>query len=324
MKNFLKFIEDTPTAYHAAKKIKTILSQNGFCELQEQQEWKLKKGGKYFIGRNMSSVLAFVIPDTDVKGYNVAAAHLDSPTFKLKPNFCLERGNYQSLNVEVYGGPIFSTWMDRPLGIAGRVFIKEKNQILAKLIDLNKGIAVIPNMPIHYNREVNKGVELNPQIDMLPLFQDTNIGNADLYDFIAKEINIKKEDILSSDLYLTNLDRGRFIGLNEEFILAPQIDDLECAYGILQAFLNSTPKNTINLCVLFDDEEIGSSTTQGADGTMLDVVMRRIATSLSKTEEEYYQMLAHSFMVSADNAQGFHPNHPEKYDKTNACYLNQV
>lgn len=323
MKNFLKFIEDTPTAYHAAKKIKTILSQNGFCELQEQQEWKLKKGGKYFIGRNMSSVLAFVIPNTDVKGYNVAAAHLDSPTFKLKPNFCLERGNYQSLNVEVYGGPIFSTWMDRPLGIAGRVFIKEKNQILAKLIDLNKGIAVIPNMPIHYNREVNKGVELNPQIDMLPLFQDTNIGNADLYDFIAKEINIKKEDILSSDLYLTNLDRGRFIGLNEEFILAPQIDDLECAYGILQAFLNSTPKNTINLCVLFDDEEIGSSTTQGADGTMLDVVMRRIATSLSKTEEEYYQMLAHSFMVSADNAQGFHPNHPEKYDKTNACYLNQ-
>lgn len=164
MKNFLKFIEDTPTAYHAAKKIKTILSQNGFCELQEQQEWKLKKGGKYFIGRNMSSVLAFVIPDTDVKGYNVAAAHLDSPTFKLKPNFCLERGNYQSLNVEVYGGPIFSTWMDRPLGIAGRVFIKEKNQILAKLIDLNKGIAVIPNMPIHYNREVNKGVELNPQM----------------------------------------------------------------------------------------------------------------------------------------------------------------
>ncbi|MDE5715521.1 MAG: M18 family aminopeptidase [Anaeroplasmataceae bacterium] len=323
MNNFLKFIEETPTAFHAAKKIKEILIQHGFQELLEHQEWNLKKGGKYFIGRNMSSVLAFVIPNGEVKGFNITAAHLDSPTFKLKPNFCLERGNYQSFNVEVYGSPIFSTWMDRPLGVAGRVIVNEKNQIVSKLVNLRQGIAMIPNMPIHYNRDANKGIELNPQVDMLPLFQDKTIGNKDLYDMISKELKIKKEDIVSSDLYLTNLDRGMLVGVNQEFIMAPQIDNLECSYGLLCALLESNPSEAINVCMLFDNEEIGSSTIQGADGTMLEVSLRRICLALSKTEEEYYQMLANSFMVSADNAQGYHPNHPEKYDKTNACYLNQ-
>ena len=323
MKKFLEFIKDTPTAFHAAAKFKEVLKANNFIELSENEKWDLKKGGKYFIGRNMSSVLAFVVPENDYFSFNITAAHLDSPTFKLKPNFTLEKGRYVKFNTEVYGGPIFSTWFDRPLGIAGRVIVTEKDGISAKLINLNEPLAIIPNLPIHYNRNVNKGVELNPQIDLLPLFADKNIKDVKLLDLIAERLNVKVSDIISSDLYLTNLDRGCLAGANKEFVMAPQIDNLECSYGLIEALINSKPVNSVNVCVLFDNEEIGSSTMQGAAGSLLEDSLLRISNALGYDYAKHLTFLANSFIVSADNAQGFHPNYPGKYDETNACYLNE-
>ena len=320
---FLDFIQDTPTAFHAAKKFKDILDENGFKELLECEAWILEPGGKYYIGRNMSSVLAFVIPTMGAHSFNITAAHLDSPTFKLKPNFELSRGRYLKLNTEVYGGPIFNTWMDRPLGIAGRVVVDSENGVVAKLINIKEPMAVIPNLPIHYNRKVNTGYELNPQIDLLPIFADKVFGEDSLKKIIAKKLDVVEEDIYSYDLYLTVLDRGCLVGPNKEFIMAPQIDNLECSFGCLDALINSTNDKAVNICALFDNEEIGSSTMQGAAGTMLSDLLERISISLGKSKESHLQMLANSFIVSADNAQGFHPNYPSKYDETNPCYLNE-
>ncbi len=322
MKEFLEFIKKTPTAYQAVEELRKELLENGYKELFEQENWQLEKGGKYFFSRNMSSLVAFVIPEQKAKGFHITAAHLDSPTFKLKPNFTLDKGRYLKLNTEVYGSPIYSTWMDRPLGIAGRIFITEGNQIKGMPVALMKPLVVIPNLPIHYNRNVNKGVELNPQVDLLPLFGETAQGSKDLYDLIAEEYGIDRKSILSSDLYLSLLDRGCYVGANQEFIMAPQIDNLECSHALLQALMSSKVADAINVCVLFDNEEIGSATYQGAFSRLLDGALRRIAISLSYQEEEYLTMLANSFMISADNAQGYHPNYPSKYDEGNACYLN--
>ena len=190
MKNFLEFIKDTPTAFHASFKFKEKLKKEGFIELKENEAWKISLGGKYFIGRNMSSLLVFVLPKVMPKGFHITAAHLDSPTFKLKPNFTLDKGRYVKLNTEVYGGPIYSTWMDRPLGIAGRVLVLEDHTIKAKLVNIDEPVVCIPNLPIHYNRNVNKGVELNPQVDMLPLFAETKGNKVSLYQKIAEVLKV--------------------------------------------------------------------------------------------------------------------------------------
>ncbi len=321
MKKFLDFIKDTPTAFHAASKIKELLLKQGFEEVRDNEKWNLKKGGKYFIGRNMSSLIVFTIPSNLATGFQIASAHLDSPTFKLKPNFILEQGKYVKLNTEVYGGPIYSTWMDRPLGIAGRVFVSKDNKITAKLVNLNQPMVCIPNLPIHYNRNVNKGVELNPQVDMLPLYSTKDYTS--LYEVIAQKLGISSSQIVSSDLYLTNLDRGCLVGVKNEFLMAPQLDNLECSYGLICGLLDSASSKKINVCALFDNEEIGSQTLQGAASTFLAHVLKRISIALNQTEEEHMMLLGNSFFISADNAQGYHPNYPEKYDKTNPCFLNE-
>ncbi|MDE5547348.1 MAG: M18 family aminopeptidase, partial [Anaeroplasmataceae bacterium] len=323
MKEFLEFIKETPTAFHASFKIKEKLLKEGFIELKENEPWKLSLGGKYFIGRNMSSLLAFVLPKNSPKGFHITAAHLDSPTFKLKPNFTLEKGKYIKFNTEVYGGPIYSAWMDRPLGLAGRVFVLENNVLQAKLVNIDKPMLCIPNLPIHYNRNVNKGVELNPQVDMLPLFAESKGKTTSLYQKIAEVLHVKEESIISSDLYLTCLDRGCLVGANEEFMMAPQIDNLECSYGLIEALLQSTPQDSVNVCALFDNEEIGSSTLQGANSTFLADTLKRISLALKKTEEEHFMALGNSFLISADNAQGYHPNYPSKYDESNPCFMNE-
>ncbi|MDE7263451.1 MAG: M18 family aminopeptidase [Anaeroplasmataceae bacterium] len=323
MKKFLEFIKDTPTAFHAAHKFKKILTENGFKEIKENEIWKLSLGGKYFIGRNMSSLIAFVLPQKDFKGFHIAAAHLDSPTFKLKPNFSLEKGKYLKVNTEVYGGPIYSSWMDRPLGVAGRVWIQTENGIEAKLIQSKTPVMCIPRLPIHYNRNVNQGVELNPQVDMLPLFGEKNRGITSLTQLVAEELQVDEKSIISSDLYLTCLDRGCLVGANQEFIMAPQIDNLECSFGLIEGLLQAQVQEKVSVCALFDNEEIGSSTLQGAGSTFLSDTLKRISLAFSKTEEEHLIALGNSFIVSADNAQGFHPNYPQKYDETNACFMNE-
>lgn len=323
MKDFLEFIKDTPTAFHACWKFKELLIANGFIELKENCAWNIKNGEKYFVSRNDSSLIAFAMPKEDYNSFHIAAGHLDSPTFKLKPNFKLEKGKYIKFNTEVYGGVIYSSWFDRPLGIAGRLLINSDGKIISKLININKAIAMIPNLPIHYNRGVNSGVELNPQIDLLPIFSEKNGKCNSLYQLIEDYYDIKEEDILAGDLYLTCLDRGMLAGANDEFIMAPQIDNLECSYGLIRSLLESNNISSVTVCALFDNEEIGSSTMQGANSTFLSDALKRIALSLGKNEEKHLMDLANSFIVSADNAQGFHPNYPQKYDESNACYLNE-
>lgn len=323
MNRFLDFIKNTPTAFHAVSELKNILLEKGYIELSETNKWTLEKGGKYFLTRNSSSLVAFTVPVNDFKSYKITAAHLDSPTFKLKPNFTLDRGRYLKLNTEVYGGPIYSTWFDRPLGIAGRVFVLEDNQIVERLININEPLTMIPNLPIHYNRKANSGMEYNPQIDLIPLYADKEFGKDTLTDLLADKLNVTKENILSSDLYLTVLDRGTLVGPNKEFVMAPQIDNLECSLALTLALIDSVNEENVNVCALFDNEEIGSSTRQGACGTLLEDTLKRVAYAFGLTEEDYLQKLAASFIISADNAQGFHPNYPGKYDETNPCYLNE-
>lgn len=323
MEGLLDFIKQSPTAFHAAENIEASLAAQGFVKLSESHKWELRRGGRYYITRNSSSVMAFTIPqEIEEMSYNITAAHLDSPTFKLKPNFTIDTSRYVKLNTEVYGGPILNTWMDRPLSIAGRVIVRD-NGLKTKLVSFNRPLVIIPNCSIHYYHELNKGVALNPQADLLPLFSDKTVQSADLTEMIAKELKLSKDDIVSMDLYLCLLDRGCLCGANREFLTAPQIDNLECAYACLQGFLQAQNDMSVNVLAEFDNEEIGSRTRQGAASTMLSDVLERISYSLGRTPEEHKMALAASFIVSADNAQGYHPNYPSKYDPTNAAYLNQ-
>ena len=320
---FLEFLKDSKTAFHAAKNIEDILIKNNFIKLSENEKWNLEKGKRYFLTRNNASVLAFSIPSNlNELSYNITAAHLDSPTFKLKPNFKMDEKRFNRLNTEVYGGPIFNTWMDRGLDIAGRVFIKENGKIKPVLFSFDKPVALIPNLPIHYNRGVNKGVELNPQIDLVPLIADKNNIDVNLLDEIAKKFNVGKNDILSFNLYLSLLERGYLAGINNDFIMAPQIDNLECSFALMKSLIESKNNKSINVMALFDSEEIGTSTRDGAGSTLLKDALERISFNLGLNQEEHKIALANSFIISADNAQGYHPNYPSKYDPTNASYLN--
>ena len=232
---FLEFLKDSKTAYHACNNTEKRLIDAGFVKLNESDSFNINAGGKYFITRNNSAILAFTIGNKiDKLSFNITAAHLDSPTFKLKPNFELNSGRYQKLNTEVYGGPIFSTWMDRPLDIAGRVLIKNGDSIETKLVSFDKAMCVIPNLSIHYDRNSNSDKSLNAEKDMKPIFADNDFGYGDLNSTLAKKLNVNKDDILGHDLYLALLDRGMLAGANNEFLMAPQIDNLLCAYALTE------------------------------------------------------------------------------------------
>ena len=228
---------------------------------------------------------------------------------------------YVKLNTEKYGGMICSTWFDRPLSIAGRILVKENNAVKTHLVNIDKDLVIIPNLAIHMNREVNDGYTYNAQIDMLPLYGD-NSSKGSLMKTIAKEAEVEEESILGTDLFLYNRMNGTKIGANEEYISSPRLDDLECAFTSLSAFLSENTSNSASVYCVFDNEEVGSGTKQGADSTFLYYVLRRINISLGKTEEDYYRLISSSFMVSADNAHALHPNYTDKSDLTNKVYMN--
>ena len=327
MNNFLNFLKPSVDAFHAQEEIKKSLITSGFIELEENKKWKFQSGGKYFIVRDDAALIAFTLPSNLEKlnlelSYNIVAAHLDSPTFKLKPNFDLDKMGYGMLNTEVYGGPILNTWFDRPLGISGRVIVKTPTGVKSILVNLDKPMCVIPNCSIHYNHELNTGYKYNPQLDLIPLFKDRN-SNVDLYSIISKKYKLKKDNIISSDLYLTNLDRGCICGADDSFVVAPQIDNLECSYAILEAIKDNNPsEEKVNVGAFFNSEEIGSSTYNGAGSGFLQSILERISLSLGYKIIDHRVILANSFMISADNAQGFHPNYSHLYDPTNQVYLN--
>lgn len=331
-KEMLEFIEESPTCFQAVAGLKKLLKKEGFSELKETEDWKsLEKGGKYYVVRNSSSIIAFHIPTQEkcegkYRGFHMAAAHSDSPTFKVKENAEMKvEERYIRLNTEKYGGMILSTWLDRPLSVAGRIVVKGKKGLEEKLVNVDKDLCVIPNLAIHMNREMNKGVEYNPQVDMLPLFgqpkEEEKIEGMLLKE-VAEAAEVDAKDIYGHDLFLYVRDKGRILGSSGEFVLSPRLDDLQSAFSIMKGFLEAEPEEYINVCAVFDNEEVGSGTRQGADSTFLEDVLVRMCEGLGLSQGEYRRLVAGSFLISADNAHAVHPNHPEKADPTNRPYIN--
>ena len=322
VEELFQFIENSPSCFHAIETIRKKLNDEGFIELVEGRSWQIEKGKKYYVTRNLSSIIAFKIPENDLKNFHIVASHSDSPTFKIKENAEIEVNNkYVKLNTEKYGGMICSTWFDRPLSIAGRILVKEGNVVKTHLVNIDKDLVIIPNLAIHMNRAVNDGYKYNAQIDMLPLYGD-NTSKGSLMKTVAQSVGVEEDSILGTDLFLYNRMRGTKIGANSEYISSPRLDDLECAYASLSAFLSETNSNSASVYCVFDNEEVGSGTKQGADSTLLYDVLRRINMCLGNSEEDYYKLIASSFMISADNAHALHPNYSDKSDPTNKVYIN--
>lgn len=317
-KKLFEYIKNSPTAYHACAESARILKMNGYTELCEGDEWKLERGGKYFVRRNGSSLIAFRAPEGRLHGFMVAASHSDSPCLKIKDNAALTDQTYTRLSTEVYGGPIYSTWLDRPLGVAGRVSVKNENGLSVKLIDSKAPCTVIPNVAIHMNRQVNTGFNFNASVDLIPLF-DTNEPQKSFKKLIAELAGVNEEDILASDLYVYNCQDGVEFG---GFISSTRLDDLQCAYSSLEAFLTADDGESTPIYALFDNEEVGSSTKQGAASTFLYDVMQRVCAVFGDGADAYVRVISNSFMASCDNAHAVHPNHPEYSDKNHTVKMN--
>lgn len=314
VKELLKFLDDSPTAFQAVSSIKDILLKNNYEELKEDN-FKVDKGKKYFISRNDSSIIAFNIgKKLNNPSLHICASHTDCPSLKLKPNAVINEAGYSRLNVEIYGGPLIQTWFDRPLGIAGRVFIKDKKSIKSIIFNHKEAIGIIPSVAPHIKKQDDK---LNPQIDLLPFVSLDDKFN--LESFLSKQLKVKKEDILSFDLYLIPSDRATLWGEKKEFFTSSHIDNLECAYTSLIGFINNFNDDNINIYISFDNEEVGSLTRQGADSNFFEITLRRICEQL---KIDYYDLMARGMMLSCDNGHGRHPNHRELADQTNAPVLN--
>lgn len=321
-KELLAFIEKSYSCFHVIQNMKEELNENGFQELYESQEWQLERGGKYYVSRNESSLIAFQIPEENFTGFQIMASHSDFPTFKVKenPEICVEN-QYTKLNVEKYGGMLCAPWFDRPLSVAGRLLVKEGETIETKLVNVDRDLVMIPNLAIHMNREVNDGYKYNAQTDMLPLYSNT-AEKGEFMSVIAESAGVEKENILGSDLYLYNRMPGSIWGANEEFVSSAKLDDTQCAFASLKGFLQAENKKAVSVHCVLDNEEVGSGTKQGAASTFLKDTLGRINRGLNRTEDEYLRALANSLMISADNAHGVHPNYSDKTDLTNRPYLN--
>ena len=323
--NLIDYIYNSPTAFNAVETSVKLLQEKGYKELDLVNDWKVEVGGKYYVTRNLSSIIAFRINSSNLEteGFRIIGSHSDSPSFRIKPNAEIEvEKSYLKLNTECYGGPILNTWLDRPLAIAGRVVLKNDDIFNPKqeIININKPICIIPNIAIHMNRTVNEGYELNKQKDMLPLvglINDSLEKDNFLLKEISKELNVSIEEIIDFDLFLYEYEKGSLIGANEELISSSRLDNLSMAHASLYAILDSQSNKSIDVVAVFDNEEVGSSTKQGADSNMLLNILERISISLNKTREEFMRGMYSSFMISSDLAHAVHPNAQDKHDPTN-------
>ena len=308
----LEFISKSPTAFQAAEETRRRFLEEGFTELKEEERWELEKGGKYFVMRNHSAIIGFSIPVNDCRRYHIIASHSDSPSFKIKENPEMSvNGAYVKLNVERYGGMILSTWFDRPLSVAGRMLVHKNGKILEKLVDIDRDLVMIPSLAIHMNRDINGGYHYNVQKDMLPLYSGSG-EKGNFMRMLAEEAEVRPEDILGHDLFLYNRMPGTIWGSRNEFVSSPRLDDLQCAFASMEGFLQADRKKVIAVHCLLDNEEVGSTTKQGAASTFLKDVLFRINLALGGDQESYLMALAESFMISADNAHALHPNIAEQ------------
>ena len=317
------FIQQSPSCFHVIENVKKQLTEQGFEELCENKNWQIKEGGKYFVTRNLSSVIAFKVPTKDFKSFHIVASHSDSPTFKIKDHpEQMVKGKYVQLNTERYGGMIYSTWFDRPLSIAGRALVKTETGVATKLLNIDRDLLGIPNLAVHMDRTVNDGMKYNPQVNLLPLYGDA--ASKDTFNkLVAEACGTAEENIISTDLFLYNRTAPTVWGAHNEYMSCAKLDDLECAFSSLKAFLKGENSQSISVCAIFDNEEVGSSTKQGANSTFMYDILHRINENLGRTEEQYHTAVASSFMLSADNAHALHPNHPAISDPTNPVYLNE-
>ena len=317
------FIKMSPNAYFAVDTVVKELSAAGYVRLDEREPWKLKPG-KYFVTRDDSSLIAFVIPKKDFSGFHIVASHSDSPSFKIKPNPEMKAGEaYVKLNVEKYGGMIISTWFDRPLSVAGRVAVDTKAGVKTELVNIDRDLLLIPSLAIHMDRNANDGHKYEVQKELLPLFSCSEENKSDsLISLLCKENGIKEAAVLDADLFLYNRQEPVCFGMNREFVAAPRLDDLQCVYGSLQGLLGAKPKDYVAINAVFNNEEVGSETKQGAASSFLSDVLDRICEKFAVSKEERCKLMADSFMISADNAHALHPNYQEKTDPTNKPVLN--
>jgi len=318
----LEFLNGSPSCYHAAHQVMDALLAADYERLWEQEKWDLREGGRYFVLRGDASVIAFRVPKRDFRGFMIAAAHSDSPTYKVRETAeVVSAGNCLRLSVEPYGGMIHRSWLDRPLSVAGRILVQEGERIVSRLVTIDRDLLVIPSVAIHMDREVNKGTALKANVDLLPLFGQGKEKGA-FRRIVAESAGVREEDILTTDLFLYNRTPATLVGVGEEFVAAPRLDDLQCVFGCLKGFLSAGESDSIPVLAVFHNEEVGSGTRQGADSTFLTDVLRRVNDSLGRNAEDYLTAVANSFQVSADNAHAVHPAHPEYSDANEAPVLN--
>ena len=323
--NMLDFIYNSPTQFNAVEVSAEMLEKNGFEKLNPKENWKLEVGKKYYTTKNSSALVAFKVNSDEIEkeGFRIIGSHTDSPGFRIKPNAEMEScGAYLKLNTEGYGGMILSTWLDRPLAMAGRVFLRGENPFkpVEKIVNINKPVCIIPNLAIHMNRSINDGYKYNKQTDMLPLVGLINKQiEKDNYmvKLLASELNVEIEEIIDFDIFLYEYEKGCFTGANEEFISTGRLDNLSMYYSSVEALLDSDSKSGISIAVGFDNEEVGSSTKQGADSNMLLNILERICISLGKDRQQFFEAIENSFIISSDLAHAVHPNVNGMADPTN-------
>lgn len=332
IQNFMDFMDKSLTSYHAVAEVSAALEAHSFRRLSEKALWKLEAGHDYYLTRNDSALMAFRLPNCkteEIRGFHIYAAHSDSPSFKVKEHPELKKeGCYVTFNTEKYGGMILNTWLDRPLTIAGRVCVEENGEIVSYPIQCKDNLCMIPNLAIHMNRDMNRGVELNPQIDMLPLVTMSEDEDFSLNALLAEALSAQTgktytaQDMLSGDLYVVNSEKAQLAGANDEFIMTARYDDLACVYAGAQALMAQKSSYYIDVLAVFDNEEVGSLTRQGADSTLLPDTLHNIADGLGVSGGVLRTWIADSFLLSADNAHACHPNQSGKADPVNKPYLN--
>ncbi len=320
-RDLLHFISKAPTPFHATQAMKTAFVYDGAMELREEDDWEIAPGHKYVVTRGGSALVAFSVPESGAEDFRIVAAHGDSPTFRIKENPELRDSFYVRLHIEGYGGMLMHTWLDRPLGVAGRVMVREGDRLVPRLVATGKPILLIPSLAIHMDPKANAGYAWNIPKDMPPLYSLAD-GQISFMDVIAAEARCRKEDILGHDLSLVSLVPGTIWGAEDEFISAPRLDDLQCAFAAFRGFTMGKKEKHISVFALLDHEEVGSGTREGAGSTFLSDTLFRVAEALGKSAGQFSAMVARSFLISADNAHAVHPNRPEEADAVHRPVLN--
>ena len=326
MKKLADYIKESPTAYHAVAAGIKRLSAAGFIEWSPMAAEAVKPGAKFWYSPYPTCLFAFVIGKN--KGMlKLAGAHTDSPCFHIKPNPDCPQQLYLRLNTDVYGGPIYNSWLDRPLSIAGSVALRDGDTAIPKLrlVDLKAPVLTIPNLAIHMNHDANKGHEWNPQTELLPLLgmKDEKDQDAGFVKFLAKKLKVKVSDILDFDLFVYNTEDALLQGMNEEFLSAPRLDNLTSCFALLEGLCNAEEPDGISVIALYDNEEVGSLTARGADSRTLPMLLENIYEALGKSRSEMNADILAGTLLSVDVAHAMHPNFVGKNDPTNFACLNE-